>query len=67
MLMIQRMPESGTQVGNCSVKYVYFMFIRPDFYIFNAPVSNRLIIKQGVSEYLGISNKVEHTIPFTSF
>ena len=38
-----------------------------DFYILDAPVSNRLIIKQGVSECLNISTAVEHMIPFTSF
>ena len=38
-----------------------------DFYILDAPVSNRLIIKQGVSEYLNISIVVKHMIPFTSF
>ena len=35
--------------------------------ILDAPVSKRLIIEQGVSEYLNISTVVEHKIPFTSF
>ena len=38
-----------------------------DFYILDAPVSNRLIIKQGVSECLNISIVVKHMIPFTNF
>ena len=37
-----------------------------DLYILDAPVSKRLIIEQGVSEYLNISTVVEHKIPFTS-
>ena len=38
-----------------------------DFYILDAPASNRLIIEQRVSECLKFSTVVEHTIPFTSF
>ena len=37
------------------------------FYILDVPVSNRLIIEQGVSEFLNISTVVEHTIRFTCF
>ena len=40
-----------------------------DYYIFIAtalPVSNRLIIEQGVSEYHNFSIVVEHTKQFTS-
>ena len=38
-----------------------------DFCILGAPVSNRLMNEQGVSEHLNISTVVKHTIPFTSF
>ena len=51
---------SGIQTGNWIVKYVYFMFIKLDYYILDAPVSNRLIIWQGVSECHNFSIVVKH-------
>ena len=38
-----------------------------DYYILDTPISNRLIIEQGVSECLNFSISVEGMIPFTSF
>ena len=38
-----------------------------DFYILDAPASNTLIIKQGVSECPNISSVVEHTSSVDSF
>ena len=53
---------------NCQICLFYvYCTSKLDFYILDAPVSNRLIIKQEVSECLNISIVVEHTIPFTSF
>ena len=46
--------------------YVYFTS-KLDFYILDVPASNRLIIKQGVSEFLNFSTVVEHLVPFISF
>ena len=53
---------------NCQI-FLFYVYCtsKLDFYILNAPVSNRLILEQGVSECLNISTVVEHAIPFTSF
>ena len=53
---------------NCEICLFYvYCTSKLDFYILDAPASNRLIIQQGVSESLNISTVVEHTMPFTSF
>ena len=60
MLMIKEL--SGIEIGNWIVKYVYFFVYcttKLDYYILDAPVSNRLI-EQGVSECLIFSIVVEH-------
>ena len=46
--------------------YVYFTS-KLDFYILDVPASNRLIIKQRVSECLNFSTVVEHLVTLTSF
>ena len=53
---------------NCQI-YLFYVYCtsKLDYYIVDAPLSNRLNIKQGVSEYLNFSIEVEHMIPFTSF
>ena len=38
-----------------------------DFYILDAPVSNRLNMEQGISERLNFYTAVEHTILSTTF
>ena len=38
-----------------------------DFYILDAPVSNRLNMEQGISECLNFYTVAEHTILFTTF
>ena len=45
----------------------WILLCRLDFYILDAPVSNRRIIEQGVSECLNISTVVEHMISLTGF
>ena len=53
---------------NCQISLFYvYCTTKLDYYIFDAPISNRLIIDQVVSEYLNFSIVVGHTIPFTSF
>ena len=66
MLMIKE--HSGIQISNWIIKNVYFMFIAlENFSMLDVPASNRVIIEQGVSEWLNFTTVVEHTIPFTSF
>ena len=69
MLMIKELYHSYWQF-NCQICLFYvYCTSKLDYYIFNAPVlpvSNRLTIEQGVSEYILIFLLlVEHT--FTSF
>ena len=70
MLMIKEL--FGIQTGNGIVKYVYCLFYvyctsKPDYKILDAPVSNRLIIEQGVPECLNIPTVVEYTSFVDSF
>ena len=52
---------------NCQICLFYvYCTSKLDFYILDAPISNRLI-KQGVSECLNISIVVKHKIQFISF
>ena len=53
---------------NCQICLFYvYCASKLNFSMLDAPVSNRVIIEQGVSECLNFTTIVEHTIPFTSF
>ena len=54
------------ELSNISILNVYCTS-KLNLYISDTPVSNRLIIKQGVSECHNISTVAKHTIPCTSF
>ena len=67
MLMIKEL--SGFQINYSIVRCLFYVYCtsKLGFYILDAPVSNRLIIKQGVSKRLNLSTVVKNMIPFTSF
>ena len=53
---------------NCQICLFYvYCASKLGFSMLDAPVSNRVIIEQGVSECLNFTTVVEHTIQFTSF
>ena len=63
----QKLSHSDWQL-NCQMHPFYsYCTSRLDFYILDAPVSNRLNIEQGVLECINFSTLVEHLIPLTSF
>ena len=62
--MVMTKELSGIQIE--IISHVY-CFSKLDLYILDAPVSNRWIIKQGVSECLNISTLVELTSFVHSF
>ena len=55
------------ELSNMSILCILVCTSKLDLYILDLPISNRLIIEQGVSGCLTISTVVELAIPFTSF
>ena len=53
---------------NCQICLFYVYYASKfDFSMLDAPISSRVIIKQGAAECLNFTTVVEHAIPFTSF